>query len=85
MGAMMGGTAMGAWIVLWSVLGVALAVAAGVLVTRVLGGRRIGQSGQIRETESPGLREARDTLRRRYASGKISREDYLQGRVELED
>ena len=26
-----------------------------------------------------------DTLRMRYASGEISREEYLQGKVELED
>jgi uncharacterized membrane protein len=36
-------------------------------------------------TESPGLQEARDALRLRYANGEISREDYLQGKVELED
>jgi len=36
-------------------------------------------------TESPAVREAKDALRLRYANGEISREDYLQGKVELED
>jgi hypothetical protein len=35
--------------------------------------------------ESPAAREAKDALRLRYANGEISREDYLQGKVELED
>ena len=32
-----------------------------------------------------GLQEAQEALRLRYARGEISREDYLQGKVELED
>ena len=39
----------------------------------------------VRADEPPGLQEARATLRMRYASGEITREDYLQGKVELED
>jgi len=31
------------------------------------------------------VREAKDALRLRYANGEINREDYLQGKVELED
>jgi len=31
------------------------------------------------------VREAKDAWRLRYANGEISREDYLQGKVELED
>ncbi len=85
MGGMAGGTAMGAWIVLWILLGLALAVAGGVLVARVAAGRRRTEPRQIREAESPGLQQARDALRLRYANGEISREDYLQGKVELED
>jgi putative membrane protein len=85
MGGMMGtaGTA-GPWIVLWIVLGVALLVTAGVVAVRVLSSRR-AQLPPVRAGEPPGLREARAALRMRYASGEISREDYLQGKVELED
>jgi len=85
MGGMMGGAATGAWILLWSLLGLALVVAGGVLVARVVAGRHRSESRQIRETESPGLHQARDALRLRYANGEISREDFLQGKVELED
>jgi putative membrane protein len=85
MGGMMGAITMGWWILLWSLLGVALAVTGGVLVARVLSSRHRAGSRQIRVTESPGLQEARDALRLRYANGEISREDYLQGKVELED
>jgi hypothetical protein len=31
------------------------------------------------------VREARDALRLRYANGEIDREQYLQGKVDLED
>ena len=31
------------------------------------------------------VREAKDALRLRYAHGEISREEYLQGKIELED
>jgi uncharacterized membrane protein len=85
MGGMMGSTATGAWILLWSVLGLALLVAGGVLVARAVAGRHSTESRQLREADSPGLQQARDTLRLRYANGEISREDYLQGKVELED
>ncbi len=89
MGGMMGTSgAMGAWIVLWSLLGLALAllmVIGGVWAARVLSRRHRGDSHQITSTTSPGLQEARDALRLRYAHGEISREDFLQGKVELED
>lgn len=86
MGGMMGTTGtMGAWVLLWSLLGLALAVTVGVLVARVLSSRRSAGPRQIHATESPGLQEARDALRLHYANGGISREDYLQGKVELED
>lgn len=85
MGGMMGATATGAWILLWSLLGLALVVTGAVLVTRAVSSRRKAESGQISAPESPGLQEARDALRLRYANGEISREDYLQGKVELED
>jgi len=71
----------------WSLLGLVLAVLAvvgGVWVTRTLRGRHHGPR-QIRAAEPPGVQEAREALRMRYARGEISREDYLQGKVELED
>ena len=84
MGGMMGSTGMGAWVLLWIFLGLALAVTAGVVVARALGWRRADQP-RIGPAESPAVRQARDALRLRYASGEIGREDYLQGKVELED
>jgi uncharacterized membrane protein len=35
--------------------------------------------------ESPAIREAKDALKMRYAHDEISREEYLQGKVELDD
>jgi putative membrane protein len=85
MGGMMGhaGTA-GPWIILVIVLGIALLVTAGVVSVRVLSSRR-AEPPPVRANEPPGLQEARAALRMRYASGEISREDYLQGKVELEE
>lgn len=89
MGGMMGSSgAMGAWMLLWSLLGlvlVVLVVTGGIWVARVVSSRHRGAPRQISATASPGLQEARDALRLRYAHGDISREDYLQGKVELED
>jgi putative membrane protein len=85
MGGMMSGTGMGVWIVLWVFLGLALAVTGGVLIARVLGTRAGADRRQVEAPESPAVREAKDALRRRYANGQISREEYLQGKVELED
>jgi putative membrane protein len=85
MGGMMGGSGMGAWILLWILLGLAAAVTAGVVAARSLGTRREPEPPQLPPAESPAVREAKDALRRRYANGEISREDYLQGKVELED
>jgi len=84
MGGMMGSTGPGTWIIVWIVLGLALAVTGGILVARALGTRR-ADPPQLHQAESPAVREARDALRLRYANGEISREDYLQGKVELED
>ena len=73
-----------AWILLWSLLGLALAMTAGVLAVRALrGGKRAAQP-QVGPGDSAAVKEAQDALRLRYASGAISREDYLQGKVELE-
>ena len=84
---MMGTTtgAMYLWIALWTVLGLALAVTCGVVAARVLGARHQDHGDRIAAGGSPGLEDARAALRLRYARGEISREDYLQGKVELED
>ena len=85
MGGMMGGTGPGAWMLLWIFLGVALAVAGGVVVAIVLRTRGQADPSEVRPAESPAVSQARDALRLRYAKGEISRENYLQGKVELED
>jgi uncharacterized membrane protein len=54
-------------------------------VARVLAAGRKAGPPQLPPAESPAVREAKDALRLRYANGEISREDYLQGKVELED
>ena len=84
MGAMMG-TGMGAWIFLWVILGLAVVVTGGILVARALGGGRRPEPPQLPPAESPAVREAKDALKLRYARGEIDREEYLQGKVELED
>ena len=85
MGGMMG--ASGASVVVWSVLAVVLVVAAlaGTAWALTRNRRHPGSPPQIPASASPGLQEARDALRLRYARGEITREDYLQGKVELED
>lgn len=84
MGGMMGSTGTGAWMLLWIFLGVAL-VLGGVVVTLVLRTRGRAGPSEVRPADSPAVRQAKDALRLRYANGEISREDYLQGKVELED
>jgi putative membrane protein len=79
------GTGMGAWILVLIFLGLAVAVTGGVLVAGALGTRRKPGSSPIGQAESQAVREAKDALRLRYANGEISREEYLQGKVELED
>jgi uncharacterized membrane protein len=87
MGGMMGATtgAMYLWIALWTVLGLALVATCGVVAARMLGNRHRPPNDQIGAGGSPGLDDARAALRLRYGRGEISREDYLQGKVELED
>ena len=86
MGAMMGGAGMGAWMFLWIFLGLAVMVIAGVVTARALGdGRREPKPPQISPADSPAVREAKDALKMRCARGEIDREEYLQGKVELED
>lgn len=83
MGGMMGtpGT-VGAWILLWILLAIAVGVTGGFLIARGLHTRRGAAPPQTPPTESPAVREAKDALRLRYANGEISREDYLQGKVD---
>jgi hypothetical protein len=47
MGGMMGSAGMGAWILVWIVVGLAVAVTAGVVVARALGTRRGDYLGQL--------------------------------------
>jgi len=81
----MGGAGMGGWMFLWILLALAVVVTAGVVAARALGGRRGPEPPQIPPAESPAVREAKDALKMRYARGEIDREEYLQGKVELED
>ena len=85
MGGMMGSAGPGAWMLLWIFLGVALAVAGGVVVARVLRTRGEAGPSEVRPAESHAVGQAKDAPRLRYAIGEISREEYLQGKVELED
>jgi putative membrane protein len=72
-------------VLLWTLLGLAVVVTSGVVVAKVLSSRPDAGPGHVRAAGSPGLQEAQDALRLRYARGEISREDYLQGKVELQD
>lgn len=82
-GGMMGGT--GNWVLLWSLLAVVLMVTGGIVVALVLARRRSDDPPEVRADDSPAVQEAKDALRLRYANGEIGREEYLQGKVELED
>ena len=86
MGGMTG--AMGAWEPLWILLALGLGIIGiigSILIARGLHAPHNAKLPQVPPAESPAVREAKDALRLRYASGEISREDYLQGKVELED
>lgn len=86
MGGMMGMTSTaGAGLLLWVLLALSVGVVGSLLIARGLHTRRGTAPSQIPPTESAAVREAKDALRLRYANGQISREDYLQGKVELED
>jgi uncharacterized membrane protein len=85
MGGMMGGAGMGAWMLLWVLVGITVAVTGGVLVALALVARRGPQAARLTAGDGAAVREARDALKSRYARGDISREEYLQGKVELED
>jgi putative membrane protein len=85
MGGMMSGTT-GAWMIGWGLLSLTaliLAVAGGAWAVRARARREPGRpaGGAI---PPPDVAEAQAVLRRRYAAGEITREDYLQAKVELE-
>lgn len=81
---MMGVGGMTGWLVFLVVLLVAAVVTA-VVTARMLSARRRTELPPGPREQAPGPDEAEAALRMRYASGQISREEYLQGKVELED
>jgi uncharacterized membrane protein len=83
MGGMMAG--MEGEILLWSLLAFALVVTDGIAVARALNTWHSFDLPQIPASDSPAVREAKDALLLRYATGEITWEEYLQGKVELED
>jgi putative membrane protein len=83
MGGMMGGA--GTLIVLWIFLGIAVAAGVGVVAVRALSGRPGPAPRPVSPPDSAAVQEAKEALRLRYAKGEIGREEYLQGKVELED
>jgi putative membrane protein len=86
MGGMMGsGAGMGAWMFLWIILGLAVVAAIGVVTARVLAAPHKPEPPQVPPAETTAVRKAKDALKMRYARGEIDREEYLQGKVELED
>jgi signal peptidase II len=72
------------WVALWIFLGCVVVVSAGIAIVRTVGWHKAEQP-QIAPPESTGTQRAWNALRLRYAKGEISREEYLQGKVELED
>jgi putative membrane protein len=82
-GMMSGGLDMWPWVALLIFLGCVVAVSAGIANARTVGWHKAEQP-QITPPESTGTQRAWDALRLRYAKGEISREEYLQGKVELE-
>jgi putative membrane protein len=82
-GGMMG--AASGWVLAWAFLAVVLVIAGGIAAARALAIRHGTEPPQIGAGDSPAVREAKDALRLRYANGEISREEYLQGKVELDD
>jgi uncharacterized membrane protein len=57
----------------------------GIVAARVLNTRHGAEPPQIDSGDPLAVREAKDVLRLRYANGQISQEEYLQGKVELEN
>jgi len=80
MGGMMG-AAMAGWTLLSLVL-LGVLVGGGIWAAHHLARR--GPVPPISHAPTHGLAEAQALLRRRYAAGEIGREDYLQGKIDLE-
>lgn len=79
------GAGMGAWVLLWIILGLAVAVAAGAVAAAALRTRREADRLHSGPAEPSAVQRAKDELRLRYSKGEINREEYLQGKVDLED
>jgi putative membrane protein len=80
----MGGM-MGAWMILWGLVSIAvlvLAVIGGMWAVRALSGR--DSAREPTRAVPPPKNPAQAELRRRYAAGEITREEFLQGKVDLE-
>lgn len=75
---------MGPWMMMiWLVIAVvvlSLAVAGGIWLTRSLRDRDRDGPPEVTQGSDP----AQEELRRRYAAGEISREEYLQRKIDLE-
>lgn len=67
-----GGAGMGAWMYLWIILGLGVVVLVGVVAVRVLAIGRNPEppTPQLPPAESTAVREAKDTLRMRYARAR---------------
>lgn len=86
MGGMMGASApMYVWIIVWSLLGAIVLIGGGFAVGRYLHLHAHAGPPAIPPPQPARHDEAQAALRQRYARGEISREEYLQGKVELED
>ena len=79
------GAPMYGWMLLYGLLGMVLIAGGGLLVWRVLARRSLPPGAPTKRVSPPQPDEAQAALKRRYAAGEISREDYLQAKVELED
>jgi putative membrane protein len=84
-GMMAAGGSMVAWTIVLILVAVAVAAVGGVVAARVLRIRHAGRRQIGTDSAWDPADAAPEALRMRYARGEISREDYLQGKVELED
>ena len=62
-----------------------MVVTPGILAVRALRARHLATESEADGSDSAAVRRAKDVLRLRYASSEVNREDYLQGKIELED
>jgi putative membrane protein len=86
MGGMMAGAGTTyAWAVALILVAVAMAAVGGVVAARVLRARHNGSALPDNASQVAMADAAKEALRMRYARGEVSREEYLQGKVELED